>query len=157
MRRLIVGLAAASTLLVAGCSPDPEPPSVVVMSGVQGQQEWQILASKDEAGELCLELRLTGPDPLDTAGCGFGAGDGNSRNLSWEADDGTSMLFGPVSAAAVRVRVTEASGKVQEVATEVLPADLVKGRLYAVSVVGDDDPSITPLDEAGAEVPAQVF
>jgi hypothetical protein len=157
MRRLIVGLAVVSCLLVAGCSADPKPsPPVVVMSGVQGQQRWQLLASKDEAGELCLDLRLASVSD-GPGGCAFGDGPTNSRNLSWEFDDGTSLIFGPVPTAAVRVRVADASGKVQEVATQALPADLVKGRLYKLSVVGDDDPTITVLDEAGAEVPPQDF
>jgi hypothetical protein len=157
MHRVVAGLAVVGVLLAGGCSADQETTPVAVTSGAQGPQKWQILASTDESGELCLELRLAGSTSSETGGCGFDDSNGDGREGSWDADDGSTVYFGPVSAAAVKVRVAVVGEKTKEEPTQALPTGLVKGRVYAVSRTGDSDPTVTPIDASGAEVPAQDF
>jgi hypothetical protein len=128
-RKRIVALTVSAIALVAGCSAtSPKTAPVVVASGTEGAQAWQIRAWKNDDGRLCLDLRPSAGDRDGTGGCQFDDSPTGGRTLSWDAENGAELVFGPVSPATARVRLVGPAA--EPVDTTALPGTAAKGRLF---------------------------
>jgi len=144
----------------------------LVASGKEGSQVWQIWASAERPGSqaLCMKLTVvnskadgnTDGAPPSPGACGFEDSpdsEGPVRTLEWDAVDGMSLVFGPVSEAAVKVRIYGDKTSPVVVASQPLPAHTVHGRWFLTRLPTTDDDAwdTTPLDAQGKSLPQTDF
>lgn len=137
MKRVIAAVVTLlSTTGLMGCSSssssDKSTDPVKVADGTINGQQWSLVTFKDEAGELCLEVRKPGSEDAYTGACGWRDQPGGGPYSQGSGPAGSEFAFGPLRATVATVQASAPGKKAVTVAAQALPKDAGAAKFFVI-------------------------
>ncbi|MGR6318181.1 hypothetical protein Q2K19_01930 [Micromonospora soli] len=131
----VLTVAAVVCVGLTACSADKSTPPVKVASGEVAGSGWTLVTFKDEAGELCLDLRDAAMKKSYSGACGSWA-DAEPRSSAYMDGSGpgtTEFAYGPLRKSVSSVEATAPGREPVVVTAQAMPAGTGVAKFFVIA------------------------